>query len=176
MIAMPLSDTEKRQISDLRIGFDGEQASTIEDFLRNFRGGNCDPISLVGELLSDAVTSRSPDEAELAMLAGFRIGFTKAHINLLSTLAQEGWHYSHEDIASAFDEIRAPGCVNSLGYLAQWVPEYLEFDEARALGSKAVWALKKIGDASARVALREIAASQKDIVGKLAQEKLLELS
>lgn len=173
---MPLTSHEKDQLSKLRVGLDGEPALSVSEFLRIFRNGEVESVSLVGELLSGALEMQDTDEMELAMLAGFNLGFSVSHINLLSSLAQAEWHYSHEDIASAFDEIRVPGCVNSLRYLAQWVPEYLEFDEARALGSKAVWALKKIGDASARAALREISVSQKDIVGRLAQEKLLELS
>ncbi|WP_068082656.1 hypothetical protein [Polycladidibacter stylochi] len=172
---MPLSKAEKRQISDLCIGFDGKQRTSDEDFLRNFRGGISDPISLGVELLSDALTSKTSGEVQSAMIVGFSFGFAEVHIKLLSTLAPEAWHVSHEDIASAFDEIRTPSCVNSLKYLAQWVPDYLDFDEARALGSKAVWALSKIGDPSAIAALQEISISQKDHIGKLAQEKLLEL-
>jgi len=172
---MPLTDKEKEQIACLRIGADGNQVATAEEFLRDFRSGNSNRMSLVGELLGEAVASRDPDEVELAILAGFNLGFSEVHINLLSSLAHEDWHYSHEDIASALDEIRTPGCVNSLGFLAQWVPEYLEFDKTRALGSKAVWALKKIGDTSAKKSLQKIAASQTDVIGALAQEKLLEL-
>jgi len=172
---MSLSEAEKKQISELRIGLDGKQLITAAEFLRDFRNGQSDRISLVGKLLNESLASQHADEVELALLAGFSFGFSEAHINVLASLAQAEWHHSHEDIASAFDEIRAPGAVNALHLLAQWVPEYLAFDDARALASKAVWALAKIGDPSAKRALQEIADSQSDLIGTLAQEKLCEL-
>lgn len=172
---MSLTNEEKMQISGLRIGLDGKQIVTVPEFLRVFRNGQVNRISLVEEMLGDALVSQEADDVESAMLVGFSLGFSESHVNLLASLAQVEWHFSHEDIASALDEICASGCVNSLRSLAQWVPKYLEFDDARALGAKAVWALRNIGDNTAKQALEEIAESQNDLIGALAQEKLMEL-
>ena len=173
---MPTTNAERKQISGLRVGLDGEPLITVPEFLRVFRDGQSDRNLLVGELLGDALISQESDEVELALLAGFNLGFSEAHINLLASLAQAEWHFSHEDIVSALNEICSSGCVNALHSLARQVPKYLEFDDARALGTKAVWALYKVGDSTAKQALQAIAEDQDDLVGKLAYEKLLELS
>jgi hypothetical protein len=52
------------------------------------------------------------------------------------------------------------------------VPRYLEFDEARALAVKAVWALGGIQDPAAREALESLTTSANDIVAENAVAQL----
>jgi HEAT repeat protein len=102
----------------------------------------------------------------------FRFGFSDAHLELLMTLALADWHQRHEDVASALGELRSPASVGALVHLAEWVPGYLEFDDARALAVKAIWALGGIGGEEARGALASLASSPSRIVAESAVAQL----
>ncbi|MBB2749926.1 UNVERIFIED_ORG: HEAT repeat protein [Rhizobium aethiopicum] len=67
-------------------------------------------------------------------------------MGLLLQLLQEGWHFKHEDVVSALADLKAPEAVEALYKVTYWVPSYLEFDDARALAVKAIWALGAIAD------------------------------
>lgn len=82
------------------------------------------------------------------------------------------WHQRHEDVASALGELRSPASVDALVHLAEWVPGYLEFDDARALAVKAIWALGGIGGGAARRALASLAGSPSSIVADSAVAQL----
>ncbi len=83
-----------------------------------------------------------------------------------------GWHRRHEDVASALGRLRSPASVGALVYLARWVPAYLEFDDARALAVKAIWALGGIGGEAAHEALRSLAGSECGVVAENAVAQL----
>ena len=63
------------------------------------------------------------------------------HLDLLVQLASADWHHKHEDVVSALGQLRSPAAVEALYHAAWWVPDYLDFDESRALAVKAIWAL-----------------------------------
>jgi len=169
---MPLNQEDTNLIERLRIGLDGKQLITPEEFTSAFRSRLDSPTNIVEGLISEALTSKNPNEVELAMVVGFNLGFSEVHINILEALAHADWHYSHEDVASALKKINTAECVNALHHLAIWIPDYLAYDDFRALGSKAVWALNDIGTPSSQQALQEIAETQNDLIGELAKEKL----
>ena len=62
--------------------------------------------------------------------------------------------------------------VDALVHLSQWVPSYLEFDDARALAMKAIWALGAITGDAARRALEALARSECNIVAEGAVAQL----
>jgi hypothetical protein len=123
-------------------------------------------------LLRDAVERRDPVDVELALTVCFRFGFSDGHLQPLITLAFADWHQRHEDVAMALGKLRSSAAVNALVHLAQWVPAYLEFDDARALAVKAIWALGGIGGDAAHRALKSLASSECSIVAENAVAQL----
>jgi HEAT repeat protein len=148
----------------------GRQPMSNEQFLKKF--GAVDGRDLGLDLLRDAVNRRDPVDVELALVVCFRFGFTNDHLQPLLTLAFADWHQRHEDVASALGELRSPASIDALAHLARWVPAYLEYDDARALAVKAIWALGGIGVATARGALTSLADSPSSIVAENAAAQL----
>jgi HEAT repeat protein len=148
----------------------GRQPMSRERFLREF--GAADGVALGLDLLRDAVDRRDPLDVELALIVGFNYGFSDGHLQSLLTLAFADWHQRHEDVASALGQLRSPASVDALEHLTRWIPAYLEFDEARALAVKAIWALGGINSEAARRALTSIADSPCSILAKAAVAQL----
>jgi HEAT repeat protein len=148
----------------------GRQPMSNEQFLKKF--GAVDGRALGLDLLRDAVNRRDPVDVELALVVCFRFGFTNDHLQPLLTLAFADWHQRHEDVASALGELRSPASIDALAHLARWVPAYLEYDDARALAVKAIWALGGIGGDTARGALTSLADSPSSIVAENAAAQL----
>jgi HEAT repeat protein len=148
----------------------GRDALSAEAFLKNF--GATDGEALGLSLLRDAVARRDTIDVELALVVCFRFGFSEAHLPLLEALATASWHQRHEDVADALARVRSPTSVQALAHLASWVPEYLEYDDARALATKAIWALGAISDPGAHDALESLTRSGDTIVAKCAKAQL----
>lgn len=134
------------------------------DFLREF--GALDGVGLGLDLLRDAMARQDPVDVELALVVCFTFGFREEHLPLLVNLAYVDWHERHEDVATALGEIASPPVVDALVHLATWVPGYLDFDDARALATKAIWALGSIRADAAHEALTVLAESKSSIVAK----------
>jgi HEAT repeat protein len=148
----------------------GRQQLSNEQFLSEF--GASDGVALGLKLLRDAVDRRDPVDVELALVVCFRFGFTDDHLQPLLTLAFADWHQRHEDVAMALGKLRSSASVDALVHLAQWVPPYLEFDDARALAVKAIWALGGIGGEAVRQELTSLASSPSAIVAENAVAQL----
>ncbi|MET9438981.1 HEAT repeat domain-containing protein, partial [Streptomyces sp. NPDC006551] len=54
----------------------------------------------------------------------------------------------------------------------RWVPEYLDFDESRALAVKAIWALGAIPGEEAREALEGLRGDENEIIRENAVKQL----
>ena len=148
----------------------GREAASADAFLKVF--GATDGEGLGLELLRDAVARCDPIDVELALVVCFRFGFADAHLELLHSLCFADWHQRHEDVAMALGQIRSPGSVDALARLAAWVPSYLEYDDARALATKAIWALGSIDDHAAREALESLSRAEDGIVAGAARVQL----
>lgn len=148
----------------------GREALSVEEFLRQF--GASDGVQLGLDLLRDAVQRRDATDVELALVVCFRFGFLAAHVDLLIHLAFADWHQRHEDVATALGTTGSPTAVDALLHLAEWVPRYLEFDDARALAVKAIWALGTIADDQAQQALKQLASADSNIVAQAALHQL----
>lgn len=129
----------------------GRQGSS-EDVLRHF--GAADGHALGLRLLRDAVDRQDGIDTEAALIACGVFRITTDHLGLLVQLASADWHRKHEDVASALDHLRTPAAVDALYHLTQWVPDYLDWDDNRALARKAVWGLAKTPGPEAGQALR----------------------
>jgi hypothetical protein len=61
---------------------------------------------------------------------------------------------------------------DALVHLASWVPDYLDFDEARALAAKALWGLGDMPGSGATLALERLRVSENMIVKREAEAQL----
>ncbi len=141
------------------------------EFLRQFRGAT-DPAKLTASLLEDAFTNRNADDVEYALMVGFTFGFSDAHVDVLIRLASVSWHRKHEDIITALGRLRDAKAGNVLWTATQQIPDYLAFDESRALAVKAIWALGKLPGSEAESALRKLAASNVSVIRDAALQQL----
>lgn len=147
----------------------GRQGS-LEDVLRHF--GATDGRSLGLCLLRDAVERRDGLDVEMALIVCAKFGFTMDHLDLLVQLASADWHHKHEDVVSALGQLRSPTAVEALYHAAWWVPDYLDFDESRALAVKAIWALGSTPGPEAEQALKQLLSAEGEVVREAARAQL----
>jgi hypothetical protein len=141
-----------------------------EDVLRHF--GASDGRMLGLALLNDAIRRKDAVDVEMALVVSNTFGFTSGHLQSLVVLSSAGWHQKHEDVVSALGELRDPAGVDALYEVTQWIPDYLEFDESRALARKAIWALGKTPGEQATGALGRLVSSDDEIVQEEAARQL----
>ncbi len=106
-----------------------------------------------------AVAERDGDQVEMALIVADRFGLSPACLEPLITLCSADWHHAHEGVVSALGTLRSPASVRALQHLADWVPDYLDYDDSRAMGVKAVWALRRTPGPEAEEALWGLLAS-----------------
>lgn len=123
-------------------------------------------------LLKTGFLEKNASDVQFALAIGFVFGVSPSQAETLRHLIGADWHTAHEDVVSALDELRDGGAVEALFEATQMVPEYLEFDDARALAVKAIWALGNIGNATAREKLKIIADSNDEILQRNALKQL----
>jgi hypothetical protein len=145
-------------------------AGSPEDVLRHF--GAADGQGLGLGLLGDALDRRDGLDVEMALMVCAVFGFTTDHLHLLVQLATAGWHRKHEDVVSALGQLRDPAAVSALYHAAWWVPDYLDYDESRALAGRAIWVLGGTPGAEAEQALRQLVSTGGDIVREAAGAQL----
>jgi hypothetical protein len=141
-----------------------------DEFLQAF--GASDGIALSLQLLRDALSRQDPTDLELALIVGFTFGFGDDHLPLLVDLCFFDWHPSHEDVVSDLAALRSPASVDALIHAAEWVPTYLDFEHARALATKAVWALGSISGNASTHALESLRYSDSTVVAQNAEAQL----
>ena len=91
---------------------------------------------------------------------------------LLADVLIEDWHFRHEDVALAIQDLKCACAVEALERRASSNPNYLEWDENYALARKCTWALADIGTDDARQALKRLSKSEIFIVRGFAQKRL----
>lgn len=148
----------------------GASRATRADFVESF--GAADGVSLGLDLLEDAVRRSDPLDVELALVVCFAFGFTKGHRPLLELLAIAEWHQRHEDVASALGRVGSATSIRALTHLARWVPEYLDYDDSRALATKSIWSIGAIAGEHSHRALVELAQSDSPVVAACAKAQL----
>ncbi|WP_033824202.1 HEAT repeat domain-containing protein [Kitasatospora sp. MBT63] len=141
-----------------------------EDVLHHF--GATDGKALSLSLLCDAADRKDAADADVALVACYRFGFTANHLAPLIELATADWHHRHEDVVTALGELRSPAAVDALYHATQWVPEYLDYDENRGLATKAVRALAATPGAEAERALVRLTEADDETVREAAVKHL----
>jgi hypothetical protein len=118
------------------------------------------------DLLNEAVAAQDPADVERALIVGFTFGFTEQHLPVLLQLIDKDWHFAHENVVSALSDLRTPKTIEALYRATQWIPNYLDYDEARALAVKAIWGLGAIEGGKAQEKLELLAGSDDPILRK----------
>jgi hypothetical protein len=147
-----------------------DRRSSPEDVLRCF--GASDGARLGLDLLKEAVAKRVPDDVEAALLVSQTFGFGPDHLPLLLELVSATWHYKHEDVIWYLGGYQSPEVVEALIVATEWVPDYLDFDENRALARKAIWELGRQPGKRAHDALERIARSGSGVLQEDAKKQL----
>jgi HEAT repeat protein len=140
------------------------------DLLRHFDA--TDGRSLGLSLLRAAIRDRNAVDVEAALIVCSIFGVGSEHLPLLIELVSADWHQQHENVVSLLDRLTAPDAVDALLHAATWVPDYLDYDENRALATKAIWALGKIGTSESRAALQELRYSDDEVVREEAASQI----
>ena len=123
-------------------------------------------------LLQDAYRTQDAEDLKCVLIVGAAFGFGPEHADVLCRLVEADWHFSHEDVVSALGELRTPAAMGALFHATQWIPGYLDFDESRALASKAIWALGKMSGGEAEEKLKVLTRSDDPNLQEKATEQL----
>lgn len=119
--------------------------------------GTEDGPALGRRLLREAAERKDAIEFELAMIVCSRFdAYDESLLPLLIDQATADWHERHEDVVSRLGKYRSASAVDALYQSTQWVPDYLDYDESRALARKAIWALAGTPGPEAEQALRRL--------------------
>jgi hypothetical protein len=166
-----MTEDQRKLCGELTIFPMGGRRISKEDFLRKFPSA-LEHGKLALKWLEEANNLQSAEDVDCALGIGFAFGFASEHKRILFQLLKVDWHYRHEDIVSALETWPTPDTIEPLYNITQWIPKSLEYDDARALAVKAIWALGKIPDAEAEKKLQALTHSENQIIRKNAQEQL----
>jgi hypothetical protein len=143
-----------------------------DEFSRRFPSA-LEQGKLALRLLDETFDARNAEDLECALIVGHVFGFGPEHVDVLCHLIDADWHYSHEDVVDALDDLRSPKAIDALFRATQCVPKSLEYDVNRNLAVKAIWALGNLQDSEADAKL-EVLSRSNDAIGQEAAAKQLE--
>ncbi|MEU2232150.1 HEAT repeat domain-containing protein [Streptomyces vietnamensis] len=144
---------------------------TLDEVLARFGGSDGGTLAL--RLLRDAMERRDADDVAMALIVKAAAGASgEEFLEPLTELSRADWHTRHEDVVRMLGKLRSPKAVPALGEAARRVPEYLEWDENRALAVKAIWALGAIPGEEARDALNGLRDAENEIIRENALKQL----
>ena len=144
--------------------------TTADDILQHF--GASDGSELGIGLLRDAVRRRDGVDVEMALIVVATFEATPEFLTPLTELISADWHQKHEDVVSVLDRLRDPAALPALYEATQWIPDYLDYDESRALARKAIWAIGKTPGPAAEQILVRLSRSEDDILREEAERQL----
>jgi hypothetical protein len=123
-------------------------------------------------MLEDAYRENNKVDVECGLSLAFRFGITPEFLDVLIRLSDADWHQRHEDVVTALDHLQDTRAIDALCRAAVTHHPYLEYDDSRALADKAIWALARIGNATADQRLLSFAESGEPVVRTCAREQL----
>lgn len=106
--------------------------------------------------LDEGLVNRSAEDVELATTLGALLGVDDRWVDPLIKVLDADWTRSHEDAAEILGDLADPKAVPALIRATRWVPEYLDYDEGRALAVKAIHSLGKIPGPEAALGLDDL--------------------
>ncbi|TCK98930.1 hypothetical protein BXY66_3993 [Shimia isoporae] len=104
----------------------------------------------------EAVIAENAGAFEDALAACAQANQLDGLCDVLTEALSGDWHFRHEDLARAIQQLRCPSAVAALEARALSCPDYLEWDDNFALARKCTWALADIGTPEARGALERL--------------------
>ncbi len=143
-----------------------------DEFLREIGIGRESASGFALRMLEGAYHENNGDDVEFGLYLGFRFGFTPEFLDVLIRLSDADWHQRHEDVVAALDDLRDLRATEALYRATLKIHTYLDYDDSRALASKAIWALGRLGDRTADQRLRTLADSGEPVVQAYAREQL----
>lgn len=122
------------------------------------------------------MAEKAPGDVEHALILASHFGLSPSYAGILCALLGEDWHFKHEDIAGALQDLREPSAVGSLYEAALRKFGYLAYDDSTALARKCTWALHDIGTPEAIAKLRLLSECQSEVIRGYAAERLASLA
>ena len=165
-----MTPEERDLIRALMVIPGGAPAVSPQSVLTAF--GVVNGAQLVHRLVSEALAVESWVDVETAMIAAATFGMPVDLVDPLIRLVEADWHHCHEDITWWLGELAAPRAVPALLGAAERIPDYLELDESRALGRKAIHALGRIPGPEATQALVRLSCSDDSRLASVARRQL----
>lgn len=157
-----MTPEQRRLILSMIIGGSSTGVPSDNEVLAGF--GETDGSLLSARLVASAIENRSAEELDLATVVAHLFGPTPQLLQPHTSVLLEDWHHTHENIVALLDDLRSPGAIPAFVHAAVHVPDYLEFDDARALAVKAIWALGNLAVPEADEALRSLRDSESEVV------------
>jgi hypothetical protein len=146
---------------------------TLEEVISRF--GTDDGVALGLRLLSEAIEAERSEDIECSLSLCWGFGFVSEHLPLLVKLTRLDCHINHEDVIRALDfelKFRTPEACDVFYDAVFFVPEYLEWDENRALARKALFGLGNIHSELSEARIREISVCDDEVLRDLAWEQI----
>ena len=120
------------------------------------RAGIAQPSEWALQELQNAIDRRDSDDAETALIVGSTFGRDHRWARPYQDLLGTDWHNFHETAAHALGFLGDSDAVLAIVQATRHVPAYLQYDDGRALASKAIHSLGKIPGPGAETALRDL--------------------
>lgn len=143
------------------------RAIPLEVFMKDFTVDISKNPRYICGLLETTLVEQEANDVEYLLTAIFHFKlFIEDYVDILCKLADETWHFQHENIASIFQKIKSPKTVECLYKTTLTQFDYLEFDNSFALAVKCIWALGDINTVESRKKLELLTQSENEIISK----------
>jgi len=143
------------------------RAIPLEVFMKDFTVDISKNPRYICGLLETTLVEQEANDVEYLLTAIFHFKlFIEDYVDILCKLADETWHFQHENIASIFQKIKSPKTVECLYKTTLTQFDYLEFDDSFALAVKCIWALGDINTVESRKKLELLTQSGNEIISK----------
>ncbi len=143
------------------------RAIPLEVFMKDFTVDISKNPRYICGLLETTLVEQEANDVEYLLTAIFHFKlFIEDYVDILCKLADETWHFQHENIASIFQKIKSPKTVECLYKTTLTQFDYLEFDDSFALAVKCIWALGDINTVESRKKLELLTQSENEIISK----------
>lgn len=127
-------------------------------------------------MLRRACVERDPVGVEFGLYLGHRFGISADYLDVLLVLAAADWHERHEDVVDGLAQLKAPASVDALYHTALAEHPYRNYDDASALGVKAVRAIGGIETPEALARLEQLLHSEHAALKDQARKELARMA
>lgn len=125
-----------------------------------------------GEDLEAAIRDENAEATERALVKAWEAGLHPIHCQSLIVLVEAPWHFRHEDVVHAIQELRSADAVGALERTTISAYPYREYDDYFMLASQCIWALADIGTPEAHDTLTRLANCGTPGIARHARERL----